>query len=110
MSEITLELTHALLERLAEYVMTEVAPRRETNERFEQIDKRFDQVDKRFDQVDKRFEQIDKSIKLIHHQLDLIRSEQKVFADTFVLHHKRLVLLEDELPGYRVREGGGKEK
>jgi len=76
MSEITLEMTHALLERLAEYVMTEVAPRRETNERFDQIDKRFDQIDK--------------TIKLIHNQLDLIRSEQKVFADTFVLHHKKV--------------------
>ena len=56
MSEITLEKTHALLEKLAEYVMTQVFTRQEMKERFEQIDKWFDRIDKRFDEIDKRFE------------------------------------------------------
>ena len=111
MSEITLEQTHALLERLAEYVMTQVPTRREMNERFEQVDKRFEQVDKRFEQVDKRFEQIDKRFEQIdndfdqiHKQLNLIWTEQRVFSKTFELHHKRLELLEEESPTWQLRE------
>ncbi|MBN1466110.1 hypothetical protein JXA02_10130 [candidate division KSB1 bacterium] len=121
MAEITLEKTHALLERLAEYVMTQVATRQEMNDRFaqvderfaqidkkfEQIDKRFEQIDKKFEQIDERFEQSDKSIQGIRTQLDLIRTEQQIFVKTFDLHHKRLVLLEDE-SSYRVRERRGK--
>ena len=111
MSEITLEQTHALLEKLADYVMTQVATRQEMNERFEQvekrfeqIDRRFEQVDKRFEQIDQRFEQIDRTIAGIHSQLDLIRIEQRVFSQTFDLHHKRLQLLEDDASAYRVQE------
>ena len=109
MSEITLEQTHSLLEKLAEYVMNRVATReelsqlrQEMNERFEQVDKRFEQVDKRFEQVDKRFEQVDKRFEQIdrqfiqiHKELDVMRAEQRVFSRTFDLHHKRLELLED---------------
>ncbi|MBN1560795.1 hypothetical protein JW998_11130 [candidate division KSB1 bacterium] len=96
MTEITLERTHALLEKLAEYVMTQVPTRRELDERFEQIDK--------------RFEQIDATIHGIHSQLDLIRTEQRVFAKTFELHHKRLELVEKASSGYRVRDAGGAKK
>jgi len=118
MSEITLEKTHALLEKLAEYVMNEVPTRKEVNERFGQIDKRFEQIDKRFEQIDKRFEkieerfsQIDKrfekieeQIEQILKQLDLIRTEQRVFSQTFELHHKRLEVLEEKSTEYRIRE------
>ena len=118
MGKVTPEETHALLEKLAEYVMTQVATRAEMNERFEQVDKRFEQIDKRFEQIDKRFEQIDvrfeqvdarfeqKDGKLtaIQQHLDLMRAEQAVFVKTFELHNKRLSLLEDEDLGYRVRD------
>ena len=117
MEEITLEKTHALLERLAEYVMTQVATRGELNElrqdmneRFEQVDKRFEQIDKRFEQVDKRFEQIDKQFVNIEEQLGVIRSEQQVFTQTFELHHRRFTRLENESSGFRVRDGGGEEQ
>ena len=87
MAEITLEKTHALLEKLAEYVMTQVPTRQEMNERFEQIDKRIEQM---------------------HKQINLIRTEQQIFTKTFELHHRRLELLEEESPAYRLRDGGAK--
>ena len=74
MRQVTLEQTHSLLEKLAEYVMNQVPTRREINERFEQVDKRFEHIDK---------------------QLDLIRAQQIVFSKTFDVHHKRLEFLED---------------
>ena len=79
MAEITIEKTHALLEKLAEYVMTSVATkdevnelRREMDQRFEQVDKRFEQVDKRFEQVDKRFEQVDKRFEQVDKRFEQV--------------------------------------
>jgi len=83
MEKVTLEQTHALLEKLAEYVMTQVPTRAE---------------------MDKRFEQVDKQLHDINRQLDLIRTQHTVFAKTFELHHKRLELLEEPHAGYRVRD------
>ena len=57
MTEPTLQKTYDLLEKLAEYVMTEVPTRREMNAGFQQV---YDVMDQRFKQVEKRFEQIDK--------------------------------------------------
>jgi len=59
MSEITLEKTHALLEKLAEYVMNEVPTKRDDNTRFAQIDSRLDKVDSRLDKVDSRLDKVD---------------------------------------------------
>ncbi|NIA31907.1 MAG: hypothetical protein GWP06_18600 [Actinobacteria bacterium] len=129
---VTLEQIHALLEKLAEYVMNQVPTRAEMDKRFEQIDKRFkqmdkrfeqidkrfeqvdkrfgqidkrfEQVDKRFEQIDKRFEQVDKQLHEIRQQIDLIRTGQAVFTKTFELHHKRLGILEDQHLGYRVSD------
>lgn len=91
MSEMSLEKTHALLEKLAEYVMTQVPTRQDMNERFEQ--------------VDKHFEQINHELLDIRSELGLIRAEQRVFAQSFELHHKRLERLEERSTGYnRVRD------
>jgi len=51
MPEITLEKTQALLEKLAEYVMTELPTRKELDDRFKQVDDRFQQVDDKFQRV-----------------------------------------------------------
>lgn len=104
MSEITLEKTHALLEKLAEYVMTQVPTRQEMNERFDQVDKRFEQIDERFEQIDERFEQIDLELLDIRSELGLIRAEQRVFSQSFELHHKRLERLEERSSYNRVRD------
>ena len=79
MEKVTLEQTHALLEKLAEYVMTQVPTRAE--------------MDKQSDEI--------------HQQLDLIRTEQAVFSKTFELHHKRISLLEGQALGYRVHDKEG---
>lgn len=64
MSEITLEKIHALLEKLAEYVMnevprkSEVPTKQEMNARFEQVDSRFEQMDSRFEKVEDRIDRL----------------------------------------------------
>ena len=125
MAEITLEKTHALLEKLAEHVMNKVATKQEfrelrqdMNQRFEQVDKRFEQVDKRFEQVDKRFaqidahfQQVDRQFANIHGELGLIRAEQRVFSQSFDLHNKRLEQLERSSSDYnRIRDAEEKEE
>ena len=90
MENVTLEQTHALLEKLAEYVMNQVPTRAEMDKRFEQMDKQFEQVDKQFHEI--------------RQQIDLIRTGQAVFAKTFELHHKRLGILEEQHLGYRVSD------
>ena len=110
MEEITLEKTHALLEKLAEYVMNEMVTRKEMDARFEQVDKRFEQIDKRFEQIDKRFEQVDRQLADIRGELGLVRAEQRVFSQSFDLHHKRLERLEESSLGYnRIRDAEEKK-
>ena len=105
MPEITLEQTHALLEKLAEYVMnevprkSEVPTKQEMNERFEQMDSRFEQVEDRIDRLadyvlteipgikDQLEQKADKrDIQIILNgldkqaqQLEIIRTEQVAF-------------------------------
>ena len=120
MSEITLEKTHALLEKLAEYVMkevprkSEVPTKEEMNARFAQVDARFEKIEHRIDRLtdyvlteipgikdqleqkaDKRDIQIilnglDKNAK----QLDIIRTEQVAFNHAFRRLEKRVEVLE----------------
>ena len=51
MSEITLETTHALLEKLAEYVMSEgprkseIMTKKESENRFQEVNNRFQQIE-----------------------------------------------------------------
>ena len=70
MSEISLEQTHALLEKLAEYVMNEVPTKRDVDTRFNQIDEKFQQVDERFQQVDERFQQVDERFQQVDERFD----------------------------------------
>ena len=78
MSEITLEKSHALLKKLAEYVMneaprkSEVPTKQEMNERFEQVDARFAQVDERFAQVDERFAQVDERFAQVDERFEQV--------------------------------------
>jgi len=46
--------------------------KKETNERFEYIDKRFEHIDRRFEQIDKRFEQIDRRFEQIDKRFEQI--------------------------------------
>ena len=131
MEKITPEKTHALLEKLAEYVMNEVPTRREMNQRFEGIDQRFEGINQRFEGIDQRFERIalqldrlqqekaDKAdIIEIKQQLDkmmtnmdrvvgnvqISRTEQKAFDAALQRVEKRIDDMEAQNTGYRVRD------
>ena len=109
MPEITLEKSHALLKKLAEYVMnevprkSEVPTKQEMNERFEQMDSRFERmarvladkadkkdVEKIHQKLNKLLEGMDSQVT----QLDIIRTEQYATSATLDRHEKRLDVLE----------------
>jgi chromosome segregation ATPase len=72
MSEITPEKTHQLLERLADYVMTEVSTKTEVNQKISQVDEKIDkladyvmaevstkaEVNQKISQVDEKIDQL----------------------------------------------------
>ena len=107
MPEITLEKTHALLEKLAEYVMNEVPTKRDVDARFAQVDGRFEQIDRRFALMEQRLDKLElekadkQDIETIlnildkqTNQLDIIRTEQVAFDHAFRRLEKRLEILE----------------
>ena len=57
MSKITLEQTHALLEKLAGHVMNNVPTKQEMNARFEKNEWRFDKIESELDKQAKEIEQ-----------------------------------------------------
>jgi len=75
MSKVTPEKTHALLEKLAEYVMTEVPTKREMEARFEGVHRRFEDVNKRFEGVNKRFEGVDRRFDQMDRHFDQLESD-----------------------------------
>ena len=103
MSDSTPEKTHALLEKLAEYIMNEVPTRQEVNARFENIDARFVQLEMRLDKLEQ--EKADKQdIQLIldgmdaqAKQLDIIRTEQAATNAALLRHEKRITALEEKV-------------
>ena len=76
MSDITLKENHALLEKLAEYVMNEVPTRREMNARFERVES---DVQETKENVRLILNGMDAQAK----QLDTIRTEQAAFHSAF---------------------------
>ena len=117
MEKITPEKTHALLEKLAEYVMNEVPTRREMDQRFEGIDKRFERIALQLDQIQK--EKADKADVIeIKQQLDIMmtnmdklvgdvqisRTEQKAFDVALQRLEKRIDDIEVQNTGYKVRD------
>ena len=106
MPEITLEKTHALLEKLAEYVMnevpnkSEVATKDEMNARFEQVDRRFALMEQRLEKLElekadkKDIETILTILDKQSKQLDIIRTEQVAFNHAFRRLEKRVEALE----------------
>ena len=103
MPDITLEKTHALLEKLAEYVMNEVPTRREMNVRFEQVERKLETIEEeKADKKDIRtiLNGMDAQVK----QLDIIRTEQVATNAALQRHEKRIATLEEKESGYRIRD------
>ena len=111
MSDITLEKTHALLEKLAEYVMNEVPTRREMNARFENIDARFVQLEAELQTTKTDVQEIKMDLRETREniglildgmdvqtkQLDIIRIEQVATNAALLRHEKRITALEEKV-------------
>ena len=79
MAEITLEKNHALLEKLAEYVMNEVSTKQEVDEKIGKVDTKIDklaeyvlnevatkkEVDEKFQKVDENFQKVDENFQKV---------------------------------------------
>ena len=102
MSDITPEKTHALLERLAEYVMNEVATKKELNQKADkndfivlkhEIDKVRQDVKENKAILNIIIESMDAQAK----QLDIIRTEQAATNAALLRHEKRITVLEEKV-------------
>ena len=106
MSDITLEKTHKLLEKLAEHVVNKVPTREEiiTKEEFSkainylhrELDKKADKkdVEKIKQGINTLLEGMDAQVK----QLDIIRTEQVAFHSAFNRIEKRVTNWEEKKP------------
>ncbi len=106
MADITLEKTHALLDKLASYVMTALPTRNELDQKLAQ---KADKTD--VDRLEKRVHTLDEKMNLLlngmdaqAHQLDIISTDMKAVSPTLDNHEKRLAMLEKHVFGFRVRE------
>lgn len=113
MSEITLEKTHALLEKLAAYVMTELPTRKELDEKLAlKTDKTdLNRLERRVDQLDQKVERIDRNVGLILEGMDAMAQEQEInrmertaVSKTLDVYNVRLGDLEEHAFGSRVRD------
>ena len=93
MSEITLKKTHALLEKLAEYVMSKI-PQLEAdlakNADLQRVEKKINRL---IDGIDHQAKEIDD-----------FRTEKKAISYTLDVHEQRLGTLEERIFGGRVRD------
>ena len=96
MSDITLEKTHALLEKLADYVMTEIPAIKE------KLDQKANKAD--LDQLENKVNLLLDGMDAQAQQLDILRTDMKAVSGTLDLHEERLGSLEEHTFGHRVRD------
>ena len=110
MNKITLETTFSLLEKLAEYVMTEVPTRREMDQRFDRMTLQLDRLQQeKADKADvieikQQLNLLVTSVDKLAGEVQISRTEQKAFDAAFRRLEKRIDDLEDKHSGYRVRD------
>ena len=108
MADITIEKTHDLLEKLAEYVMNEVPTRREMNElptkheMYEALEKKADKKD--VEKIKQGINTLLNGMDAQAKQLDIIRTEQVTTNAALQRHEKRITSLEEKQTGYRIRD------
>ncbi len=99
MANITLEKLHDLLEKLAEYVMTELPTRKEMDAKLAQ------KADKKdLEILGKKVDNIIDILDAQSKRLDTIQQELESISRTLDIHENRLGDLEQRTLGYRVRE------
>ena len=119
MSEMSLEKTYALLEKLAEYVMTQVATKQEVNDLRHEMNEKFetkaDKID--VDRLGQKVNQLDNKVNLILEgmdaqakRLETLTIENMSTSRTLNIHEDRLGELEEHVFGARVREDDEKYK
>ena len=115
MAEITLEKLHALVEKLTDYVMTEIAA---IKGKLEQHDKRFDQLaqialrhEEKLNFLDDKVGHIDHNVNLLLEGMDAIAKEQDIsrteraaVSKTLDVYNERIGTPEMRVLGHRVRE------
>jgi hypothetical protein len=108
MADITLEKNHALLEKLAEFVMNKIPQIERTLAQLEAgLAKKVDKSDllKVDEKINRLLEGIDHQAK----EIDDFRIEKKAISYTLDVHEERIGVLEERNLGYRVREDGKEE-
>ena len=104
MSDSTPEKTHALLEKLAEYVMNEVPTRQEVNARFARLEGELQITKEDVQEIKMDLQETRKNIGLIldgmdaqAKQLDIIRTEQAATNAAILRHEKRITAVEEKV-------------
>jgi hypothetical protein len=110
MAKIKPEDTHMLLEKLVEYVMSEVPTKKDMNSKFEQVDSKFAKVNSRFDQIENRLASLEekkadkKDVQNIINildkqakQLDDLKTEHVATNSALLRHEERITDLEQKV-------------
>ncbi len=98
MSKITPEKTHALLEKMASYVMNEVPTKKEMNQRFEQVDVRFNRVENDLLETKQGVKSILNGMDNTVKDMEILRTEQ-------IAIHSGLRRMENRVGGLEKRAG-----
>lgn len=96
-NEMLLQAIKELSSNVQEIATSLALHRKETAEKFEQVDKRFEQIDKRFKQVDEKFEQVDKQLHEMNGQIADLNAGQKLFVTEVWNNKKDLQRLKNTL-------------
>ena len=111
MNKITLEKTHVMLEKLAEYIMNEVPTKHEMNIRFEHVNLHIKHIDNRLERLEPDVKETKNDVKMIIEGMDvqakelhIIRTEQVAIGSTLDRHEKRITALGEKETGYRIRD------
>ncbi len=113
--EITLEKTYQLLEKLADYVMTEIPAIKDSINRLEQrvdrLEEKVDRLEQRVGRLEQRMDSHERKINIIIEgqdaqakQLDIIRIDMRAELATLDLHEHRIGNLEETNYGSRIRD------
>ncbi|MDQ0163760.1 hypothetical protein [Aeribacillus alveayuensis] len=94
MSNISNEMILQAIKELADQLKNHT---KETNLRFEQIDRRFEQIDHRFEQIDQqlvqinqRFEKVEKKIEQMDKQITDVANGQKILVEELFDNKKEM--------------------
>ena len=104
MDKITLEKTHALLEKLAEHVMNNIPTKQEMNARFERVDTRFDRVELDLKETKTDVKTIIEGMDTQAKELEIVRHERIAISHTLDRHEQRITKLEQNHTGYRIND------